>query len=166
MGPNDEPRLLQTWLTFMQDGKGRDSRDVSIILHCVLDALDDRSLPFCADLLRALERNERQLEVMRRLLQRRLVPRLNGPCINTSRPKYSFTKNELTHQCGLHCGELLQVVRTPLRHRSCRLREVMSVYQPHHIHEHERRRLPASSFGNRSTHRDLRSAAESLAVPS
>ena len=46
----------------------KDSRN-SLVFHCMLDALDHRALPFRANLLRALEGDERQLEIMRSLLQ-------------------------------------------------------------------------------------------------
>ena len=50
------------------DSQVKDSRD-SLVFHCMLDALDHRALPFRANLLRALEGDERQLEIMRSLLQ-------------------------------------------------------------------------------------------------
>lgn len=47
-----------------------------VVVDCELDALDDRPLARHAQLLRLLERDERELEVVRRLLQCRLLVRL------------------------------------------------------------------------------------------
>lgn len=44
--------------------------------HSNLDTLYDRSLALCGDLLRTLERDERELEVVRCLLKNILLPGL------------------------------------------------------------------------------------------
>ncbi len=93
---------------FMKE-KCRDSRGaVSLVLYRMLNTLDDCALPFRADLLRTLARDEGQLEIMRRLLQRRLVSRLEGPI--SIPPAQPIQQEQPTHQHSLHSRELLQVI--------------------------------------------------------
>ncbi len=65
--------LLLAWAGLPGQGQGRgmggDSRSMLVLLYCELHAVDYGALPFCADLLRALEGDKGKLEVVRGLLQ-------------------------------------------------------------------------------------------------
>ena len=61
----------------LRNARGNTSNDVRrmdmLILNCKLYSLHNSSLPCRADLLSTLKRNKRQLEIVRRLLQRCLL---------------------------------------------------------------------------------------------
>ena len=85
---------------------GGETDALGFLFYCVLDTLDDRSLPLGAHLLGALEGDEGDLEVVGGLLQGCLVSWLAVPGLNRD----TLAAHRGTHQGRLERRKLLQVV--------------------------------------------------------
>lgn len=62
----------------------KENEQYMLFFHSMLDTVNNRSLPFCTDLLSALEGNKRHLEIMGCLLKGSPVRRLRKTMLVTA----------------------------------------------------------------------------------